>query len=137
MQIKSLRIKSYRSWAIADTVSEVATARIKKLELYAELKSDGCTTALCLKAIGCSKATYYRWLDSYRRCGLRGLENQSRRPKRGALDNGQRSRSNKCCTCAGVIRCGANASSGRCCPWIGVCLLASARLGASWTGWRA
>ena len=26
MQIKSLRIKSYRSWAIADTVSEAAYA---------------------------------------------------------------------------------------------------------------
>ncbi|WP_424945853.1 hypothetical protein [Candidatus Spongiihabitans sp.] len=44
MQIKSLRIKSYRSQAIADTTSEPAIARIKKLELYAELKSAGCTT---------------------------------------------------------------------------------------------
>ena len=36
MQIKSLHIKSYRSWAIADTASEAAIARIKKLEPYAE-----------------------------------------------------------------------------------------------------
>ena len=35
MQIKNLRIKSYRSQAIADTASEAAIARIKKLELYA------------------------------------------------------------------------------------------------------
>ena len=82
MQIKSLRIKSYRSWAISDTASEAAIARIKKLELYAELKSAGYTTALCLKTIGCSKATYYRWLGRYRRRGWRGLESQSRRPKR-------------------------------------------------------
>ena len=82
MQIKSLRIKSYRSWAIADTASEAAIARIKKLELYADLKSAGCATALCLKTIGWSKATYYRWLARYRQCGWRGLESQSRRPKR-------------------------------------------------------
>ncbi len=81
MQIKSLRIKSYRSWAIADTVSEPAIARMKKLELYAEFKSAGCTTGLCLKTIGWSKATYYRWLKRYQQRGWSGLENQSRRPK--------------------------------------------------------
>ena len=73
--------KSVRSWAIADTASEQAIDRMRKLELYAELKSAGGTTALCLNTIGGSKATYYRWLDRYRRCGWGGLENQSRHPK--------------------------------------------------------
>ncbi|WP_424947196.1 helix-turn-helix domain-containing protein [Candidatus Spongiihabitans sp.] len=37
---------------------------------------------VCLKTIGWSKATYYRWLGRYRRHGWRGLASQSRRPKR-------------------------------------------------------
>ncbi|WP_424945771.1 helix-turn-helix domain-containing protein [Candidatus Spongiihabitans sp.] len=37
---------------------------------------------VCLKTIGWSKATYYRWLKRYQQHGWRGLESQSRRPKR-------------------------------------------------------
>lgn len=80
MQIKSLRLKSYRSWAIADTASSTAIGRIKKLELYATLKSEGCRAALCLQAIGWSKATYYRWLKRYRQLSWQGLETKSHRP---------------------------------------------------------
>ena len=81
MQNKSLRIKSYRSWAIADTASKEAIARIKKLELYEKLKSEGCSMALCLQVIDWSKATYYRWLKRYRQQGWRGLETRSCRPR--------------------------------------------------------
>ena len=81
MQIISLRIKSYRSWHIADTASSKAIARLKKLELYDKLKSEGCRASLCLQAIGWSKAKYYRWLKRYQTQGWTGLENQSRRPK--------------------------------------------------------
>ncbi len=81
MQIKSLRIKSYRSWPIADTASTEAIARIKKLELYEQLKSEGCSAVLRLQAIGWSKATYYRWLKRYRQQGWSGLEARSCRPQ--------------------------------------------------------
>ena len=73
MQIKSLRIKSYRSWPIADNASTEAIARIKKLELYEQLKSEGCSAVLRLQAIGWSKATYYRWLKRYRQQGWSGM----------------------------------------------------------------
>ena len=51
MQVLQER-KPVRSWAIADTASEPAIDRIKKPELYAELKSAGGTTGLCLKTTG-------------------------------------------------------------------------------------
>jgi putative transposase len=82
MQIQSLRIKSYRSWCVADTASEQAIARMKQLELYDTLKSEGLRANLCLQAIGWSKAKYYRWLNRCRQQGWAGLESQSRRPKR-------------------------------------------------------
>ncbi len=82
MQIQSLRIKSYRSWRVADSASEAAIARMKKLELYEQLPSEGCSTVLCLRAIGGSKATDYRWLRRYRQQGWAGLESLRRRPGR-------------------------------------------------------
>lgn len=69
MQIKSLRIKPYRSWSIDDTASADAIERLKKLELYGKLKAEGCTRQICLEVIGCSKATYYRWLKRYQQQG--------------------------------------------------------------------
>ncbi len=118
MQVLQER-KPVRSWAIADTASEPAIYRIKKLELYAELKAAGCTMALCLKTIGGSKATCCRRLDRYRRRGWGGLENQSRGPKRlrGVQWTKQQAQQ--------VLHlrhtpCGASASSGRYCPRIRV-----------------
>ncbi len=78
MQVLQER-KPVRSWAIADTASEPAIDRMRKLALYAKLKSASGTTGLCLKTIGGSKATCCRRLDRYRR---RGLESQSRCPQR-------------------------------------------------------
>ena len=80
MQIKSLRIKSYRSWAIADTASDYAITRMKQLELHNTLKSEGCSIRVCLHAIGWSRATYYRWLSRYKQHGWYGLEAKSHRP---------------------------------------------------------
>ena len=79
MQIKSLRIKSYRSWPINDTSSAEAIKRLKKLELYEQLKTEGAT---CLLVIDWSKATYYRWRSRYQQQGLTGLEALSCRPQR-------------------------------------------------------
>ena len=82
MQIKSLRIKSYRSWPINDTSSAEAIKRLKKLELYEQLKTEGCSSATCLLVIDWSKATYYRWRSRYQQQGLTGLEALSCRPQR-------------------------------------------------------
>ena len=82
MQIKSLRIKSYRSWRIDDNTSAEALGRLKQLELYDKLCGEGCCQATSLAAIGWSKATYYRWRKRYEQGGLSGLESGSRQPRR-------------------------------------------------------
>lgn len=81
MQIKSLRIKSYKSWAVSDSASEEAISRLKKLELVNKLRSEGCSLRSALEAIECSRATYYRWRQGYQQQGLRGLEKQSSHPR--------------------------------------------------------
>lgn len=82
MQIKSLRIKSYRSWRIADTASEQAIARMKQLELYATLKSEGLRAGLCLQATGLVKSNVLPLVKPLSPTGVGwGLESQSRRPK--------------------------------------------------------
>lgn len=82
MQIKSLRVKSYRSWCVADNASQQAIQRLNKLELYQKLKQEGCSEPLRLQSIGCSRATYYRWLKRYQQQGLQGLEPTSSQPRR-------------------------------------------------------
>ena len=81
MQIKSLRVKSYRSWRINDNASGEAITRLKQLELYATLREEGCSEPTSLAAIGWSRATYYRWLKRYREDGLKGLESGPRAPR--------------------------------------------------------
>ena len=82
MQIKSLRIKSYRSWRVNDTASSEAIERLKKLELYDRLRREGCRAGTALEALGWSRATYYRWRRRYAMQSTAGLESRSRRPRR-------------------------------------------------------
>ena len=82
MQIKSLRIKSYRSWRIDDTTSAEALGRLKQLEWVERLRGEGCSEATSLAVVGWSRATYYRWLRRYREDGLKGLESGTRAPRR-------------------------------------------------------
>ena len=84
MQIKSLRVKSYRSWRINDNASGEAITRLKQLELYATLREEGCSEPTSLAVVGWSRATYYRWLKRYREAGLKGLESGPRAPRRTA-----------------------------------------------------
>jgi transposase len=78
MQIKSLRLKSYRSWKVDDTpVSQTAKERYKKLQLIWQLREEGCSERLALEAIEASRATFYRWQADYRRQGIVGLEPKS------------------------------------------------------------
>jgi len=51
IQIQSLRLKSYRSRLASDNASELAIARLSKLEFYQELKSQDCDETLRLKPL--------------------------------------------------------------------------------------
>ena len=81
MQTHSLRIKSYRSWAVNDTATPAAIERLRKLELYEKLKQEGCSQASCLEAIAWSKSTYYRWRHRYQLVGVEGLCSRSHTPR--------------------------------------------------------
>jgi len=75
MQIKSARIKSYRSWRIDERVfSETAKNRREKLDLFNKLRKEGCTEETALEVIKVSRATYFRWRSAYSKHGLSGLE---------------------------------------------------------------
>ena len=80
MQIKSLRIKSYRSWRIDDNTSAEALGRLKQLDWVERLRREGCSEATSPAVVGWSRATYYRWLKRYREAGLKGLESGTRAP---------------------------------------------------------
>jgi transposase len=82
MQIKSLRIKAYRSWAVDEHTPSEAVERLRKLEQIALLLEEGCSQATALAVVGCSRATYYRWKRAFERSGLSGLVAGSRRPCR-------------------------------------------------------
>lgn len=82
MQIKSLRIKSYRSFKVDDTTPAEAVERLRRIETYRDLRAEGCSEAAALRAVGWSRSTYFRWLKRYTTDGVRGLAAQSRRPRR-------------------------------------------------------
>lgn len=81
MQIKSLRLKSYRSWKIDETIiSDVAKQKRDKILLYEKLRNNGCSEAVALEAITTSRATFFRWQSSYRQYGIKGLLEKSSKP---------------------------------------------------------
>lgn len=59
--------------------SSQAYDRREKLALYEQLRGESCSESITLKAIGCSRPTYYHWKKAYQKKGLRGLKNLSRR----------------------------------------------------------
>ncbi len=82
MQIRSLRLKSYRSFRVNDTSDPAAADRLRRIELYEKLRGEGCAEAIALEAVGWSRATCFRWRKRYRTEGLAGLRAKSRRPRR-------------------------------------------------------
>ena len=82
MQVQSLRIPSYRRFKVDDTLPAAAVKRRHKLETYRDLRAEGCSQQTALRAIGWSRATYFRWAARYRKCGPHGLAAISRRPQR-------------------------------------------------------
>ena len=69
MQIQSLRIPSYRRFKVDDTTPAEAVKRRHKLETYRDLRAEGCSQQTALRAIGWSRATYFRWAARYRKRG--------------------------------------------------------------------
>lgn len=82
MQIKSLRIKAYRSWVVDDSTPNEALERLKKLDHYHCLREQGLAEALALDIIEWPRSTYYRWQKRFDEHGLKGLVARSRRPHR-------------------------------------------------------
>lgn len=83
MQIKSLRVTSYRSWHVNETVfSAQAKERECKILLYQQLRDEGCCEKTALNAIQVSRATFYRWKKDYQVNGVCGLMAKTKRPKR-------------------------------------------------------
>ena len=81
MQIKSLRLVSYRSWKVDDkNYLPEADYRLGKLNDFSRLKSEGCSERTALEVLGVSRATYYRWKNRYKNQGKSGLEIQNRSP---------------------------------------------------------
>ncbi len=56
--------------------------RKELLENYAKLRSEGCSQETALKVLCISKSQYYRWRNAYKRHGLGGLEDRSKRPNK-------------------------------------------------------
>ena len=81
MQIKSLRVKSYRSFKVDDTTPAEAIERLRRIETYRQLRAEGCAEATALRAVGWSRSTYFRWLKRHRSHGVGGLAARSRRPR--------------------------------------------------------
>ena len=56
MQIKSLRLKSYRGWRIDDTPDAAALDRLKRLQCVVRLREDGCGETTALSVVEWSRA---------------------------------------------------------------------------------
>lgn len=54
----------------------------EKLDLYVQLRSEGCCERTALSVIGVSRATYFRWRRKFEYSGLAGLESGDKTPKR-------------------------------------------------------
>lgn len=81
VQIKSLRMKSYRSWAVDETViGDKAKEKYQTLQKFCQLRAEGCSEHTALKVLGISRTSLYRWQRQYRKYGPAGLNERSRAP---------------------------------------------------------
>ena len=127
VQTRSLRIRAYKSWRVNTTASPFAKARLKKLELYATLRQEGCSSVTALEATCLQQAGWLVKSDllplaqalpacsrQVRPRGGWGWRRAQRAPGANVSGSGRNSTNNRCCTCASVTGCGASASCGRC-----------------------
>ncbi|HSW71564.1 MAG TPA: helix-turn-helix domain-containing protein [Gammaproteobacteria bacterium] len=92
MQIKSLRMKSYRSWAVDETIlSDKAKEKYQLLQKFWQLRAEGCRESTALEVLGLRRATLYRWQREYRKHGPAGLNDGSQTPHRKRVPKWTRS----------------------------------------------
>ena len=82
MNIKSMRIRSYRSFKVDEHVPAEAAERYRTLKAYQRLRDSGCNDAGALEQLGVSRRTRYRWQAALAAGGQRGLAPKSTRPRR-------------------------------------------------------
>ena len=83
MNIKSMRVRSYRSIAADEHVPEEAAERFRTLKAYDKLRAAGCGEEAALEQLGISRRTLHRWRSALAASGQRGLAPKSTRPHRG------------------------------------------------------
>lgn len=71
-QLKSIGEREY---------SQVAYDRLKKIDSYDNLRVDGAEEETILATLSVSRPTLFRWKNRYKKMGLSGLENESRKPR--------------------------------------------------------
>ncbi len=81
MQFYSKRHISYRAIQVDEVTPPDAFDRLRKIKMYLRLRSEGCSEATALDAIGWSRATLYRWKKRYQDGGVRALAAKSRKPR--------------------------------------------------------
>ena len=82
MNIKSMRIRSYRSFAVDEHVPPEAAERYRTLKAHERLRAAGCNEIGALRHVGISRRTLYRWRAALAAGGQRGLAPKSTRPRR-------------------------------------------------------
>ena len=82
MNIKSMRLRSYRSFAVDEHVPPEAAERYRTLKAYERLRAARCNEVVALQQLGMSRRTRYRWQAALAAGGQRGLPPKSTRPRR-------------------------------------------------------
>ena len=82
MDIKSLRIRSYKSFKVDEHVPEAAGERYRRLQAYQRLRAAGCSEAGALEQLEISRRTLYRWKAVLAAGGVHALAPHSSRPRR-------------------------------------------------------
>ena len=82
MDIKSLRIRSYKSFRVDEHVPEAAGERYRTLQAYQRLRAAGCSEAGALAQLEISRRTLYRWKAVLAAGGVHALAPHSSRPRR-------------------------------------------------------
>ena len=82
MNIKSMRLRSYRSFAVDEHVPPEAAERYRTLKAYERLRAARCNEVVALQQLGMSRRTRYRWQAALAAGGQRGLAPKSTRPRR-------------------------------------------------------
>ncbi len=82
MNIKSMQLRSYRSFAVDEHVPPEAAERYRTLKAYERLRAARCNEVVALEQLGMSRRTLYRWRAALAAGGQRGLAPKSSRPRR-------------------------------------------------------